>query len=103
MQVFCIHCGVDLLGVHLNGSVHLAQRCELDQLVGCHLQDLDTISVGLEDVIVGCGSYQALRILPRSKFDSFILYIHTGDKKKKGLWIPAGTWHISGYMPTPYP
>lgn len=79
VQVFCIHCGVDLLGVHLNGSVHLPQRCELDQLVGCHLQDLDTISGGLEDVIVGCGSYQALHILPRSKLYYFILYIHMGD------------------------
>lgn len=45
VQVFCIQCGVDLLGVHLNGSVHFAQGCKLDQLVGCHLQDLDTISV----------------------------------------------------------
>lgn len=73
VQVFCIQCGVDLLGVHLNGSVHLAQRCELDQLVGCHIQDLDTISVWLDDVIVGCGSSQALPDLSRSKLDYFIL------------------------------
>lgn len=92
VQGFCIHCGVDLLGVQLNGSVHLAQRCELDHLAGCHLQDLHTISVGLEDVIVGCGSSQALCVLPRSKLDYFILYLHTGVKKKVcGYLLALGT------------
>lgn len=82
VQVFCIQWGVDLHGVHLNGSTHLTQRCELNQLVGCRLHDLDSLSVRLEDVIVGCESCQDLRVLSKSNLHYFILYIHMGDIKK---------------------
>lgn len=44
IQVLCIQSGVDLLGLHLNDSVHLTERCEMDQLVDQRLQDLDTVS-----------------------------------------------------------
>lgn len=45
VQVFCIQCAVDLRGAHLNSSVSRAQRRELDQLLDCHIQDLDMIGV----------------------------------------------------------
>lgn len=92
MAAFCLQCGVGLLGVHLDDSVALAQGCELDQLAGCRLQDLDTVSARLEDVIVGCGSSQALGVLSKSKLDYFRLYVPMGDIRKVcGYLLALGT------------
>lgn len=93
-----------ILSLHLSSSIHFIKRWELDQLIDSRLQDQDSISNWLQDVIVCCSSSQVLWIMLRwitELLDHSKWYTFTDVfMPPHSLNLPAHTLYISQCMPT---